>query len=140
VYGNWKAFKNEYLDFLSDEQIDVLERIEQFDHNFDKKRVDDILANNHVYLSSTIDEYQLPDFHNIVDNMKARIMDIKNNHYQLPMASDEDYKKQQKAIEDKQQEQEEFKKKLHNPIIQFKNPIIEIPKELEDINYATDEG
>lgn len=136
VYGNWRAFKNQYNDFLSDEQNDILERIEQFDLTFDKNRVNDVLENNTVRLSTTIEEYQLPDFTEVKDRMTARINDIKANHYQLPTVTESEYSKRQKLLEDQQKQEEERKRNMINPIHQYINPIHEINKEVEDIDYA----
>ena len=126
VYGNWRVFRNEYWDFFSDEQKDLIERIIQFDKDYDKIQATKILQQKNVYIQSTLPEYALPDLHPLADRIVDRINTIKQNHYQLPSVSDEEYNGQKLLVQKKQEAEEERRRNMVCPITLYDeegNPI-----------------
>lgn len=133
VYGNWRAFKNEYWDFLNSEQQDIIERIEQFDKDtYNEDRAREVLKQNNIYINSSIEEYQIPDFHPLAERIAERVQVIKQNHYQLPTIDQNAVIEQQRMLKDKQKKEEERKANLKNPFVQYTNPFVEV-KPIEDI-------
>ena len=92
ILGNYTAFVNQYTEFMLPEHIDVLERIEEYSKNYNEKQNMEILKQSNVKLE-TSGTYKLPDLSSIYNSMGSRIEAIKQNGYQLPQLSEEDYKK-----------------------------------------------
>ena len=125
VRGNWRAFKNEYWDFMTNEQKDVIERIIQFNGDYDAKTANKVLEQKNIYLQSELDEYKLPDLHPVIDRITQRISDIKANHYQLPIADNTDYERQIKLLEEKAKAEEARQLNMINPIIEYPEELTE---------------
>lgn len=126
VRFNWKAFMNEYYDFFNSEQKDVIERIIMYSSDYDEIKNLEVLQQKNITIDSSIDQYKLPDLSTVFNNMNNRIAMIKENHYYLPSASEEE----SQAIKTQQMQdhikEEERKANLVSPIILLENPIIEI--------------
>lgn len=88
VYGNYSLFTDIYKPFLEPEQLDALERIEQYTKN--KSDINDttILDTNMITYNVRNQEYQLPSIESIENKMNNRIEVIKKNNYRLPSMED----------------------------------------------------
>lgn len=88
VYGKYPLFTDIYKPFLEPEQLDALERIEQYTKN--KSDINDttILDTNMISYNIKNQEYQLPSITTIENKMNNRIELIKKNNYRLPTIED----------------------------------------------------
>lgn len=93
VLGNWQHFMAVYKDFMEVDTADVIERIIEFSENYDKERNEEILSQNNIYLDYKDEQYKLPDLKQIYSTMKNRIETIKQNYYELPEVTEEEYLK-----------------------------------------------
>lgn len=90
VLGRYMEFVNLYKPFCEPEQLETLERIENYSREESHLYNTSILDQNNISISTTNKNYQIPDFNNIENNMYNRIDTIKKNNYRLPTL--EDYK------------------------------------------------
>ena len=118
VLGNWKRFIDIYGDFMTPEQVDVIQRIIEYTESYDKERNEEILRQNNIYLSTTDSRYQLPDLHSVYDSMTSRIKVIKDNQYRMPEITDKEY--EATKIEAGQYQERAIRKKI-DPIIYVDN-------------------
>ena len=128
VYGNWRDFRNQYYDFLSDEQKDLIERIIQFDADYEKENALRVLQQKNLYIQSGIEEYRLPDLRPVLDRVTDRMIAIKQNHYQLPSVTDTEYNNQKLLVKNKKKEEQE---KLNNrfcPFIEWGGSVFLTPR------------
>lgn len=88
VYGNYPLFTDIYKPFLTTEQLDALERIEQYTKN--KSDINDttVLDTNMITYDTRNQNYQLPSIETIEDKINQRIELIKKNNYRLPTIED----------------------------------------------------
>lgn len=87
IYGRYELFINYYRPFITDEQIDVLERIEDYTVKQSPELLNNNILNyNKVNINIENDTYKLPDVSNINNTMGNRIEELKQNNYMLPMA------------------------------------------------------
>ena len=118
VLGNWNRFINVYQDFMTPEQVDVIQRIIEYTESYNKERNEEILKQNMIYLSTNDPRYQLPDLHTVYDSMTSRIQVIKDNQYRMPEITDSQYE----ADKTKQDpEAPRAKRKKIDPIIYVDN-------------------
>ena len=103
VLGNWKYFAAVYDKFMEADSKDVLNRIIEFSENYDKQRNEEILQQNNIYLEYKDQKYQLPDLKQVYSNMKGRIETIKQNYYQLPEVTQEEYEQKKKEMKNEKQ-------------------------------------
>lgn len=85
VLGNWIRFIDIYKDFMSPEQLDTLDKIIEYNDNYNKQNNEEILRQNIITISSNNEEYMIPNLKEVYSKMTNRISDIKQNHYMLPM-------------------------------------------------------
>ena len=97
VLGNWQHFMAVYKDFMEADTADVIERIIEFSENYDKARNEEILSQNNIYLEYKDENYRLPDLKQVYGQMRNRIDVIKENYYELPEVTEEEY--MQKKLE-----------------------------------------
>ena len=90
VLGRYMEFVNLYKPFCEPEQLETLERIENYSREESHLYNTSILDQNNISISTTNKNYQIPNFNNIENNMYNRIDTIKKNNYRLPTL--EDYK------------------------------------------------
>ena len=87
ILGRYELFVNYYRPFITPEQMDVLERIEDYTQKQSNELLNnDILNYNKVNININNDMYRLPDANTINNVMGQRITELKNNNYMLPMA------------------------------------------------------
>jgi len=86
VLGRYQMFIDFYKQFCTEEQLEVINRIEKYsiEQTSDLLNSSNILDQNHIAIEAKVDEYKLPDFNNLQDVMDTRISDIKKNNYKLP--------------------------------------------------------
>lgn len=128
VYGNWREFRNEYYDFFTDEQKDILERIIQFDNDYQKENALRVLQQKNLYIQSGIDEYRLPDLQPVLESVTDRMLTIKQNHYQLPVVTDQEYANQKAKVEQKHEEEQERINNRINPFIEWVGTVFLTPR------------
>jgi len=80
VMGRYRDFVNMYQEFMTPEQLQVLERIEKF--TVESNYLMNILDKNYIYLDLT-GSYKLPRFEDVIASMSRRIDDIKNGRNQV---------------------------------------------------------
>ena len=88
VFGRWQLFVEYYKPFITDEQLDVLNRIEKYSYENSPIQNRTILDTNLVYLDNRDKQYQLPDMNQAVVYLKDRVQQIKDNGYVLPNVRD----------------------------------------------------
>ena len=88
VFGRWQYFVEYYRPFITDEQMDVLNRIEKYSNEGSPVQNRTILNTNLVYLDKRDKQFQLPDMNQTVDFLKNRVQAIKDNGYVLPNVRD----------------------------------------------------
>lgn len=88
ILGRYKLFIDQYKPFCESEQLEVIDRIEQYTDQQNTLFNSSILDTNMIRFAPKDDEYKLPDFNNIQNNMSNRITEIKNNDYRLPKYDD----------------------------------------------------
>jgi len=88
VLGRYRTFIDLYKPFCDEEQLETLERIENYSREDSDLHNSTILDMNTITFSSTNQQYQLPQFDMMEKNMYNRIEDIKHNNYKLPTLED----------------------------------------------------
>lgn len=88
VFGRWQYFVEYYRPFITDEQMDILNRIEKYSNEESSVQNRTILNTNLVYLDKRDKQFQLPDMNQTVDFLKNRVQAIKDNGYTLPNVRD----------------------------------------------------
>jgi hypothetical protein len=102
VLGNWQHFMAVYKDYMEVDTADVIERIIEFSENYDKERNEEILSQNNIYLNYKDEQYKLPDLKQVYSTMRNRIETIKNNYYELPEVTEEEYLKKKAEMNKKE--------------------------------------
>lgn len=78
VMGKYKEFVERYKPYFMPEQLDILERIEEFTQAYDYNI--DILNKKYIYIDmSGSGNYKMPTAEELVQCMKDRLNDLKNN-------------------------------------------------------------
>ena len=85
VLGKYAEFIKIYKQFMDEEQLDTIERIERYSMEESDLLNTSILDMNMISIQSNNKEYMLPNFNKISDNMSNRISEIKQNNYALPV-------------------------------------------------------
>lgn len=88
VLGNYGKFIDYYRDFMTPEQIDTIDRIEQYSMTYNQAQNEIILQNNLITLDTSV-AYSLPKFEDIKVLMDQKIQEVKDNGYQLLSVNDE---------------------------------------------------
>lgn len=88
VLGRYRVFVDLYKPFCEEEQLETLERIENYSREDSDLHNSTILDMNTITFSSTNQAYQLPQFDKMEQSMYNRIEDIKQNNYRLPTIED----------------------------------------------------
>lgn len=88
VFGRYNIFVDLYKPFCEPEQLETLERIELYSREYSDLHNTSILDMNMIGITTTNQQYQLPDFVRIEKSMYSRIDDIKKNNYRLPTLDD----------------------------------------------------
>ena len=101
ILGDYNKFVNEYKSFMKPEQLDTLNRIEEFSKTCDVREYAKAILQHTLKLECQ-GAYKLPDLQQITNSMYNRIESIKNNGYRLPTINDE-----QQLLIDKRQRQKE---------------------------------
>ena len=77
VFGHYRKFLEEYHDFMLPEQIETIEKIEEYTLKYDPEDYKQLLDRNFIYLD--LDNcIERPSYESIVDSLHSRIADIKN--------------------------------------------------------------
>ena len=93
VLGRYDLFVELYGQFCDQEQLETLERIKMYSNEQSSRLLNtSILDTNYISIQAESNEYKLPDFENIHENMSNRLIDIKNNGYKLPTLIEEQHK------------------------------------------------
>lgn len=87
VMGNYQQFINMYEDFMTPEQIDVLDRNMEFTKTFIEGSQNNILAKNYVYLDLT-GAYEMPTIAEVINMMDEKIKQIQGKSIELVREED----------------------------------------------------
>lgn len=90
VLGNYSAFIRLYKPFMSEEELDTIERIERYSMETSDLLNTSVLDMNKITIQSNNKQYQLPDFNKISNSMTNRISEIKQNNFMLPVKDTKD--------------------------------------------------
>ena len=85
VLGNYAEFTRLYKQFITQEELDTIDRIERYSMEESDLLNTSVLDMNMITIQSNNKEYQLPNFDKISNAMSNRISEIKNNNYMLPV-------------------------------------------------------
>lgn len=91
VIGRYNLFVDYYKPFMTPEQLDVLERIEEYSMIYDNMVNEELLEQKEIYINSPV-SYKLPKTEDIINSMSNRITAIKNNGYTLPILNENKHK------------------------------------------------
>ena len=121
VLGNYGKFIDYYRDFMTPEQIDTIDRIEQYSLTYNQAQNEIILQNNIITLDTSV-AYTLPKFEDVKALMDQKVQEVKDNGYQLLSVNDEALKAQSDDIQyfnntDGLQEAVRFDESLKNKYI-----------------------
>ena len=91
VDGRYNLFIDYYKEFMSPEQLDVIDRIEEYTKMYlweqDNKN---ILQQSNIYINPS-GAYNLPKFEDLAAALSSRVQEIKDNAYTLPTLEDSKY-------------------------------------------------
>ena len=76
VFGNYRKFIDEYHDFMLPEQLETIEKIEEYTVTYNPEDYKKVLDRNYIYVD--MDCVEQPDYDDIKDVLFNRISDIKN--------------------------------------------------------------
>lgn len=93
VLGNYGKFIDYYRNFMTPEQIDTIDRIEQYSLTYNQAQNEIILQNNLITLDTSV-AYSLPKFEDIKVLMDQKVQEVKDNGYQLLSVNDEELRDQ----------------------------------------------
>lgn len=88
VLGNYGKFIDYYKNFMTPEQIDIIDRIEEYSMTYNQAQNEIILQNNLITLDTSV-SYSLPKFEDIKVLMDKKVQEVKDNGYQLLSVNDE---------------------------------------------------
>ena len=111
VFGRYNVFVNLYKDFMTTEQLDILQRIESHTSSFLEDSGTTLLENRNITISVNDASFKAPNFNLLQDQMAQRIIDIKNNNYLLPTINDMQGLQQTDTMKDR-----EMKREIITPI------------------------
>jgi hypothetical protein len=87
VLGRYNIFVDLYKPFCDPEQLETLDRIEKYSKEQSSQLLNtSIIDQNYIRYEIEDNQYKLPQFNTITDNMMNQIEAIKNNNYMLPNA------------------------------------------------------
>lgn len=84
VMGRYDLFVNYYKPFIEPEQLETLNRIEDYSMKHSDIEDTTILNQTNVSYEITDPNYQIPDFNKVTNNMITQMKVIKDNNYMLP--------------------------------------------------------
>ena len=84
VLGRYNVFVDLYKPFMTTEQLETLDRIEQYSDDYSDITSTSILDTKHISISVNDPRFSVPNFNQIQGTMVNRITEIKNNNYMLP--------------------------------------------------------
>lgn len=79
VFGNYKKFLEEYHDFMLPEQIENIEKIEEYTKSYDASDYKKVLDRNFIYIDMST-ATDLPRYEDIINSINTRINEIKNKN------------------------------------------------------------
>ena len=82
VLGNFNTFVEMYEDYMTPEQLDLLERNKDFTETFIESKQNNILAKNYVYVDLT-GAYDMPSLPEVINMMNKRIQEIQGKTIEL---------------------------------------------------------
>lgn len=82
VMGNYQQFINMYEDFMSPEQIDVLERNIEYTKTYIEGKQNHILSKNYVYIDLT-GAYEMPALSEVITMMDTKIKQIQGKSIEI---------------------------------------------------------
>lgn len=88
VLGRYQLFVDYYKPFCEPEQLEVLNRIEEYTTKQSDLMDTTILEQNHITYDIKEKDYQLPETKQISQTMIQQMQAIKDNNYLLPQAPD----------------------------------------------------
>lgn len=91
VLGDYGKFIAYYKNFMSPEQIDLIDRIEEYSLTYNQAQNEIILQNNIITLDTSV-SYSLPKFEDVKALMDQKIQEVKDNGYQLLSINDQEAK------------------------------------------------
>ena len=97
VLGNYGKFIDYYKNFMTPEQIDIIDRIEEYSMTYNQAQNEIILQNNLITLDTSV-SYSLPKFEDIKALMDKKVQEVKDNGYQLLSVNDEALKRNSEEL------------------------------------------
>lgn len=91
VLGDYGKFISYYKNFMSPEQIDLIDRIEEYSLTYNQAQNEIVLQNNIITLDTSV-SYSLPKFEDVKALMDQKIQEVKDNGYQLLSINDQEAK------------------------------------------------
>lgn len=82
VLGNYRTFVDMYKEYMEPEQIDTLEKIEEYTEKYNYEESTQILNRNYIYID-LIGVFKFPKLEDIVDNLEHKIKQLKENNYKV---------------------------------------------------------
>lgn len=89
VLGRYDLFIDYYKEFMTQEQLDAIDAIEEHSKIHDYREEEALLNRVNISLDSSV-SYNLPDFSMLKNGMSNRIEEIKQNEYMLPYIEKKD--------------------------------------------------
>jgi hypothetical protein len=89
VMGNYHKFMDYYYNFMTPEQLEIIDRIEQYTDTYNEAQNEIVLQNNLITLD-TSNAYELPKFDELKLMLEDKVQEIQGNGYQLLSVSEEE--------------------------------------------------
>lgn len=98
VLGRYQLFIDYYKPFCDPEQLESIDRIEKYTLENSQLLDTTIIDQNNISFDVKDQRFQLPQFHQITDQMVQQIENIKNNNYLLPTVKELETKPKKEII------------------------------------------
>ena len=89
VLGDYGKFIVYYKKFMTPEQLELIDRIEEYSMTYNQAQNEIILQNNIITLDTSV-AYSLPKFDEVKELMDKKVEEIKDNGYQILSISDQE--------------------------------------------------
>lgn len=117
VLGRYDIFVEQYKEFMTLEQLEILSRIESYSDNWTDIGNTSVLDTNYVTIQVNDKRFQAPKLETLQTNMANRLIEIKNNNYMLPiMDGTTTQEKEQDRFADRKVEPPREKKQIIQPV------------------------
>ena len=95
VLGDYGKFMDYYHNFMTPEQLEMIDRIEDMSDNYAQYAAqNEIVLQNNLITLDTSKAYELPNFDEVKALMQNKVQEIENNGYQILSITDEQLRDQ----------------------------------------------